>query len=64
MDFAWMNYHYSRFPMSKFFNKVTETPFNKIELFLAAPHLNVFDYPLRKLLEMDREIQKRKLEII
>jgi protein FrlC len=64
MKFAWGNYHYIRYSLDKFFDKVMQTPFSCIELYLAAPHLNVYDYSLQRLLDIDREINKRKLEIV
>lgn len=64
MKFAPMNYHYLRYPVEKFLNKVERSPFNSIDLYCSAPQLNLFDYPLSKLIELDRDIRRRNLEII
>lgn len=46
MKFAPMNYHYLRYPIKKFLDKVERSPFNSIDLYCSAPQLNLFDYPL------------------
>ena len=44
MKFAPMNYHYLRYPIKKFLDKVERSPFNSIDLYCSAPQLNLFDY--------------------
>lgn len=64
MKFAPMNYHYLRYPIKKFLDKVERSPFESIDLYCSAPQFNIFDYPLLKLIELDREIRKRGLNIM
>lgn len=64
MKLAVMNYHYLRYPLSKFLDKVAASPFKFIELYLAAPQLNPFDYSLSRLISVDTEIRRRNLEVI
>lgn len=64
MKFAPMNYHYLRYPINKFLDKVESSPFDSIDLYCSAPQLNLFDYPLGRLLELDRDIRRRGLRII
>lgn len=64
MKLAAMNYHYLRYPLTCFLDKIEESPFNCIELYASAPQFNMYDYTLQRLIEIDKEIQKRKLEII
>lgn len=64
MKLAAMNYHYLRYSLSCFLDKIERSPLDCIELYASAPQMNIFDYPLSRLIEIDREIRKRKLEII
>lgn len=64
MKFAPMNYHYLRYSIEKFLDKVAESPFDSIDLYCAAPQLNMFDYSLSKLINLDKEISKRNLSIM
>lgn len=64
MKFAPMNYHYLRYPVRKFLDKVERSPFDSIDLYCSAPQLNMFDYPLSALIELDKEIKKRHLDIM
>lgn len=63
MKLTAMNYHYLRYPLTYFLDKIEQSPFKYIELYASAPQLNIFDYPLSRLLETDKEIKKRKLEV-
>ena len=56
MKFAPMNYHYLRYPIKKFLDKVESSPFDSIDLYCSAPQLNIFDYSLSRLIELDRDI--------
>ena len=51
MKFAPMNYHYLRYPIKKFLDKVERSPFDSIDLYCSAPQLNLFDYPLSRFKE-------------
>ncbi len=64
MKFALMNYHYLRYPIEKFLDKAEDSPFDNIDLYCAAPQLNMFDYTLRSLIMLDKEISSRKLNIM
>ena len=64
MKLAPMNYHYLRYPVRKFLDKVADSPFDSIDLYCSAPQLNMFDYTLGTLLELDREIRERGLSVM
>jgi Sugar phosphate isomerases/epimerases len=64
MKFAPMNYHYLRYSIKKFLDKVENSPFDRIDLYCSAPQLNIFDYPLHRLIELDKEIRRRKLSVM
>lgn len=63
MEFALMNYHYLRYPLRKFLDKAERSPFDSIDLYCSAPQLNLFDYPLGRLIELDRDIRGRNLKV-
>ena len=59
-----MNYHYLRYPLSKFLHFVESSPFiQEIDLYCAAPQLDVFHVSLKKLLDVDRELQQRDTQV-
>lgn len=64
MKLAPMNYHYLRYPITKFLDKVEQSPFDCIDLYCSAPQLNMFDYPLSRLIELDKEIRRRHLSVM
>lgn len=64
MKLAPMSYHYLRYPIAKFLDKVERSPFDSIDLYCCAPQLNLFDYPLGRLLELDKEIRRRHLTLM
>lgn len=64
MKFAPMNYHYLRYPIEKFLDKISDSPFDSVDLYCAAPQLNMFNYTLRSLISLDKEISARKLNIM
>lgn len=64
MKFAPMNYHYLRYPIKKFLDKVERSPFNSIDLYCSAPQLNLFDYPLLRLIELKKEIEAHHLSVM
>lgn len=59
-----MNYHYLRYPIKKFLDKVERSPFNSIDLYCSAPQLNLFDYPLSRLIELKKEIEAHHLSVM
>lgn len=64
MKLAPMSYPYLRYSLMKFLDKVADSPFDNIDLYCSAPQLNMFDYPLSRLLKLDKEINKRGLSIM
>lgn len=64
MKLAPMNYHYLRYSLEKFLDKAADSPFDSIDLYCSAPQLNLFDYPLSRLLKLDREIRARGLSVM
>ena len=49
MKLAPMSYHYLRYPITRFLDKVERSPFDSIDLYCSAPQLNIFDYSLSDL---------------
>ena len=64
MKLAPMSYHYVRYPIEKFLDKVERSPFDSIDLYCSAPQLNLFDYPVSRLLELDRSIRRHHLSVM
>ena len=64
MKLAPMNYHYLRYPLNRFLDKVERSPFDSIDLYCSAPQLNIFDYSLSDLLTLDKEIRRRHLSVM
>jgi len=64
MKFAPMNYHYLRYSLKKFLDKVEQSVFNSIDLYCSAPQFNIFDYSLFSLLELEKEIRRRDLSVM
>ena len=40
------------------------SPFNSIDLYCSAPQLNLFDYPLSRLIELKKEIEAHHLSVM
>ncbi|HEX3038068.1 MAG TPA: sugar phosphate isomerase/epimerase family protein [Oscillospiraceae bacterium] len=64
MKLAPMSYHYLRYSLEKFLNKIADSPFDSIDLYCSAPQLNLFDYPLSRLIKLSKEINKRSLSVM
>ena len=64
MQLAPMSYHYVRYPIEKFLDKVERSPFDSIDLYCSAPQLNMFDYPVSRLLELDKSIRRHHLSVM
>lgn len=64
MKLAPMTYHYVRYSMDKFLDKIENSPFDSLDLYCSAPQLNMFDYSLSRLLWLDKELAKRKLNLM
>ncbi|MCR5008009.1 MAG: sugar phosphate isomerase/epimerase [Oribacterium sp.] len=64
MKLAPMNYHYMRYPLRKFLDKVADSPFDSIDLYCSAPQMNIFNYTLGTLLELDKDIRSRGLSVM
>lgn len=64
MKLAPMSYHYVRYPIEKFLDKVERSPFDSIDLYCSAPQLNMFDYPVSRLLELDKSIRRHHLSVM
>lgn len=56
MKFAPMNYHYLRYSLKKFLDKVEQSVFNSIDLYCSAPQFNIFDYSLFHYLNWKRRL--------
>ena len=64
MELAPMSYHYVCYPITKFLDKVERSPFDQIDLYCSAPQMNIFDYPLARLMELEHEIHRRHLTLM
>ena len=64
MKLAPMSYHYLRYPIEKFLDKVERSPFDSIDLYCSAPQLNMFDYPVSSLIELDKSIRRHNLKVM
>lgn len=64
MKLAPMSYHYLRYPIEKFLDKVERSPFDSIDLYCCAPQLNMFDYPVSSLIELDKSIRRHNLKVM
>lgn len=58
-----MNYHYLRYPIQKFLDKIEKSPFDAIDLYCSAPQLNLFDCTLGSILELKKDIRSRNLSV-
>ena len=58
------SYHYLRYSLKKFLDKVEQSVFNSIDLYCSAPQFNIFDYSLFSLLELEKEIRRRDLSVM
>lgn len=63
MKLLLMNYHYLRYPLERFLDKMQKLEVGEMELYCSGPQLNIFDYPLSKLIALDRELRRRKLRV-
>lgn len=63
MKFIPMTLHYLRYSTKKWLDKLERSPFDTLDLYMSAPQLNAFDYPLGDLIELDRELRRRKLSV-
>lgn len=63
MNWIPMNLHYMRFSPRQYLDKLATSPFDAFDLYMSAPQLNAFDYPLGDLIELDRQIRKRNLQV-
>lgn len=61
MKFTLMSYHYLRYPIRKYLDKMERSPFDGLDIYCTAPQLNPFDYNLGDLLQLDRDIKDRHL---
>lgn len=62
VHFTLMSYHYLRYPFTKYLDKMKECGFKEVDLYCVAPQLNPFDYKLKDLLQLDKELKKRDLK--
>ena len=63
MKLILMNYHYLRYPLEKFFDKLQELGFDEMELYCSEPQMNIFDYGLSKLIALEKDLERRKLHV-
>lgn len=61
MKFTLMSYHYLRYPIRKYLDKMERSGLEWIDIYCTAPQLNTFDYSLSALLQLDRDIRDRHL---
>lgn len=61
MKFTLMSYHYLRYPIRKYLDKVERSPLDGLDIYCTAPQLNPFDYKLGDLIQLNRDIRNRHL---
>mgnify|MGYP000922686869 CR=1 FL=1 len=61
MKFTLMSYHYLRYPLRAYLDKMERLPLDGLDLYCVAPQLNPFDYRLGDLIQLDRDIKARHL---
>ena len=61
MKFTLMSYHYLRYPIRKYLDKMERSPLDGLDIYCTAPQLNPFDYRLGDLIQLDRDIKDRHL---
>lgn len=64
MRLALMNYHYLRYSLKTFLDKAEQSPFEYVDLYCSAPQLDIFNYPLARLIELKKALQHRRLEVL
>jgi fructoselysine 3-epimerase len=64
MEHVAMNFHYIRYPLSIFLDRVEHSLFKHIELYAAAPHLNIYDCTSADVSFVKKEIEQRKLKLV
>ncbi|NRY60636.1 sugar phosphate isomerase/epimerase family protein [Clostridium beijerinckii] len=63
MKYVAMNFHYVRYPLSTFLDKVERSFFEYVELWAAAPHFNIYDATMADAAALKKEIKKRNLKL-
>lgn len=61
MKFTLMSYHYLRYPIRKYLDKMERSPLDGLDIYCTAPQLNPFDYQLGDLIQLNRDIKDRHL---
>lgn len=61
MKFTLMSYHYLRYPLRTYLDKMERSSLDGLDLYCVAPQLNPFDYRLADLIQLDRDIKARHL---
>ena len=61
MKFTLMSYHYLRYPIRKYLDKVESSQLDGLDIYCTAPQLNPFDYRLSDLIQLSRDIKDRHL---
>lgn len=58
-----MDYQYLRYSTTKFLDKIANSVYDTVDLYLSGPQLNVFDYSLSQLLQLNRDLKKRQITV-
>ena len=61
MKFTLMSYHYLRYPIRKYLDKMERVGLDGIDIYCTGPQLNPFDYSLGALIQLNRDIRDRHL---
>lgn len=61
MKFTLMSYHYLRYPIRKYLDKMERCELDGIDIYCTGPQLNPFDYALGDLIQLNRDIKDRHL---
>lgn len=59
-----MNYHYQRYPLTRFLDYVQASPFGKeIDLYCAAPQVDILHCTVKEILEVEGQLTRRGIAV-
>lgn len=61
LKFTLMSYHYLRYPIRKYLDKMERSELDGLDIYCTGPQLNPFDYSLGDLIQLNRDIRDRHL---
>lgn len=61
MKFTLMSYHYLRYPIRTYLDKIASSRLDGLDIYCTAPQFNPFDYELNDLIQLRGDIRDRRL---